>query len=173
MAFSGSPIVRATALSLLAGYAPAPADSSSHSWVFDDSALVRRAASQSLSESNTEESAVALASLLQDPVRAVRIETANVLVGGPPNILSGGLASAFDQATDEFIAAQELNADRPEALLSLAALFARQGKFDQAEAELKSALALDPSFAPAAVNLADLYRALNREAEGDALLREA
>ena len=166
-------VARATALSFLAGYAPSPADPSIHAGITDNSALVRRAASQSLSESTMDETAVALASLLQDPVRAVRIETANVLAGAPPNIFSGGLAGAFDQATDEYIAAQELNADRPEALLSLGALFARQGKFDHAEAELKSALVLDPSFAPAAVNLADLYRALGREAEGDALLRKA
>jgi tetratricopeptide (TPR) repeat protein len=119
-----------------------------------------------------DESADALASLLDDPVRSVRIETANVLAGAPPNILSGEFAGAFDRATDEYIAAQELNADRPEALLNLGALFARNGKFDRAEAELKTALALDPSFAPAAVNLADLYRVLGREAEGDALLRK-
>ena len=125
-----------------------------------------------LSASNIEESATALASLLQDPVRVVRIETANVLAGAAPYILSGDLAGTFDQATDEYIAAQELNADRPEALLNLGVLFARLGKFDHAEAELKSALALDPSFAPAAVNLADLYRALGREAEADSLLRK-
>jgi Tfp pilus assembly protein PilF len=166
-------IARATALSLMPGYAPAPADPSSRSGTIDDSALVRRAAGQSLSESNLDESAVALAPLLKDPVRAVRLEAANVLAGAPPNVLSGDLASAFDQAIDEYIAAQELNADRPEALLNLGALFARQGSFDQAEAELKSALALDPSFAPAAVNLADLYRALGREAEGEASLRKA
>ena len=166
-------IARATALSLLEGYEPAPADSSTHFGIIDDSALVRRAAIQSLSESNMDEGAEALASLLDDPVRAVRIETANALEGAPRNILSGDLARTFDRATDEYIAAQELNADRPEALLNLGALFARNGKFDQAEAELKSALALDPSFAPAAINLADLYRSLDREAEGDALLRKA
>ena len=165
-------IARATALSLLAGYEPAPAGSSTLLEIIDDSALVRRAAIQSLSESNMDESADTLASLLYDPVRAVRIETANVLAGASANILSGDLARAFDHARDEYIAAQELNADRPEALLSLGALFTSNGKFDQAEDELKSALALDPSFAPAAVNLADLYRALGREAEGDALLRK-
>jgi len=86
-------------------------------------------------------------------VWAVRIETANVLAGAPPNILSGDLANAFGQATDEYIAAQELNADRPEALLSAGALFARQGKLGHAEAELRSVLAPDPSFAPAAVRI--------------------
>jgi predicted CXXCH cytochrome family protein len=161
-------IARATAWSLLAGYAPAPADSSSDSRIVDDSALVRRAASQSLSESNMDESAVALASLLQDPVRAVRIETANVLAGAPPNTLPGDLATAFEHATDEYIAAQETNADRPEALLSLGTLFARQGKFDHAEAEIKSALAQTHRLHRPRLTLPILYRALGREVEGRA-----
>jgi tetratricopeptide (TPR) repeat protein len=162
---SQSAIARAMALSLPAGYASAPADPSSAAGIIDDSELVRRAASQSLSEASTDKSAVALAPLLQDRVRAVRIETANALAGAPSNIFSGALARAFHQATDEYIAAQELNADRPEAHLSLGALFARQGKLDRAEAELKSALALDSSFSPAAVNLADLYGALGPRPE--------
>jgi hypothetical protein len=115
-----------------------------------------------------DESAVALASLLQDPVRAVRIETANVLAGAPPNTLPGDLATAFEHATDEYIAAQETNADRPEALLSLGTLFARQGRFDHAEAEIKSALALTHRLHRPRLTLPIMYRALGREVEGRA-----
>jgi Flp pilus assembly protein TadD len=38
-------------------------------------------------------------------------------------------------------------------------------------AEYRSALRLSPQFAPAAINLADLYRQLGREPEGAAILR--
>ena len=42
-----------------------------------------------------------------------------------------------------------------------------------AETEYKTALRLSPQFAPAAINLADLYRQLGRDGEGEGLLRAA
>jgi tetratricopeptide (TPR) repeat protein len=114
-----------------------------------------------------------LASLLSDPVRGVRIEAAEALSVRTSGEIPSELSTAFERATNEYIAAQELNADRPEAHLNLALLFARKGAIDRAEAELKTALSIDPGFAPAAVNLADLYRERDREAEGEAVLSTA
>ena len=57
--------------------------------------------------------------------------------------------------------------------MNLGLLYVRQNHFDEAEAELKTALSLDPSFAPGAVNLADLYRAQNRDDDGERVLRGA
>ena len=62
-----------------------------------------------------------------------------------------------------------VNADRPEAHLNLANLYARLGRPGDAEAALRKALVLDPHFVPALVNLADLYRAQGREADARAL----
>ena len=166
-------IARATALSMLANYAPPPTGAAVRTGVIDDSALVRRAAARALSNSDPGASANTLAPLLRDPVRAVRIEAAEVLAGLPADNFPADVAAAFSRATDEYISAQQLNADRPEAHLNLGLLYARENLFDKAEVELKTALSLDPGFTPAAVNLADLYRAQNRDQEGERVLKEA
>jgi predicted CXXCH cytochrome family protein len=166
-------IARATALSMLANYAPPPTDAAIGTGVSDDSDLVRRAAARALSNSDPIGSANALAPLLRDPVRAVRIEAAEVLAGLPADNLPSDVAAAFSRATDEYISAQQLDADRPQAHLNLGLLYARENHFDKAEAELKTALSLDPGFTPAAVNLADLYREQDRDQEGERVLQEA
>ena len=166
-------IARATALSMLANYAPPATDAAVHAGVGDDWSLVRRASAHALSNSDPAAVANALTPLLSDPVRAVRIEAAEVLAGMPMNNAPADVAEALKHATDEYISAQQLNADRPEAHMNLGLLYAREGHLEQAEAELKTALSLDPGFAPGAVNLADLYRAQNRDAEGERVLMDA
>ena len=174
VADGGQPaIARATALSLLANFAPPPTDEAVLAGVRDDWALVRRAAAHSLSNTDPASSANALAPLLGDPVRAVRIEAAEVLAGLPAANLPANVAAALNRATEEYISSQQLNADRPEAHMNLGLLYARENRFDQAEQELKTSLSLDPSFAPGAINLADLYRAQHRDEEGERVLKDA
>jgi len=111
--------------------------------------------------------------LLSDPSRGVRISAAMVLAGLPTANQPAADRPAFDRAAGEFIAAQRLNDDRPEARATLATFFARRGRPADAETEFKAALRLSPRFATAAVNLADLYRQLGRDAEGETVLRQA
>jgi predicted CXXCH cytochrome family protein len=165
-------IARASALALM-GRDPGPlAVAAASAGRTDASSLVRRSTSRAMSE-DTRGNVSTLSPLLADPVRAVRIEAAEALAGTPNDDLPADVAAAFERATDEYIAAQELNADRPEAHLNLALLFSRERQFGNAESELNDALALDPTFAPAAVNLADLDRELGRETEGERVLRDA
>jgi predicted CXXCH cytochrome family protein len=174
VADGGQPaIARATALSLLANFAPPPTDAAVLAGVRDDWALVRRAAAHALSNTDPASSANALAPLLGDPVRVVRIEAAEVLAGLPAANLPANVAAALNGATDEYISSQQLNADRPEAHMNLGLLYARENRLDKAEQELKTSLLLDPSFAPGAVNLADLYRAQHRDDEGERVLKDA
>jgi len=79
----------------------------------------------------------------------------------------------LDRAIAELVAGEKASADRPEAHLALGALAAGRGRAAEAEAAYRTALRLDPSFVPAMVNLADLYRSLDRDTEGEALLRQA
>ena len=110
---------------------------------------------------------------LSDPVRGVRVRAADLLASVPTDRQPAADREAFRSAVADFIAAQTLNADRPEARLTLGSFYARQGKTEDAEAQYRAALALAPQFAPAAVNLADLYRQTGRDAEGERALKDA
>jgi predicted CXXCH cytochrome family protein len=166
-------IARATALSMLANYSPTPTDASVRGGITDESSLVRRAVSRAVSNSDPSAIGPVLAPLISDPVRSVRIETAEVLASAPTNTIPADVTASLARATDEYVAAQRLNADRPESHLNLGLLYSRQGRFDEAESEFKTGLSLDPTFAPAAVDLADLYREENRDQEGESVLEDA
>ena len=166
-------IARATALSVLATYAQPATEAAVRAAVADDSALVRRAAARAFSNSVPTTSASILAPLLSDPVRAVRTEAAEVLAGVPADTFPADVAAPFSSATEEYVAAQELNADRPEAHMNLGLLYAKENRFDRAAVQFEAALLLDPTFAPAAVDLADLYRQENRDQAGESILQDA
>jgi len=111
--------------------------------------------------------------LLSDPIRGVRIRAASVLSDVPPTRLSEADRGRFDRAAEEFVAAQQFNADRPEARSTLGAFYARRGRNSEAESEYKAALRLSPQFTGASINLADLYRQTGREGDGENVLRSA
>ncbi len=114
-----------------------------------------------------------LAPSLTDPVRAVRIAAGRLLAEVPRERVPSELLPALSLALAEYEDAQQANADRPDGQLNLGLVYAGQGRLDDAERAYRRALALDPWFSPAFVNLADLFRATGRDAEAEALLREA
>ncbi len=110
--------------------------------------------------------------LLDDPLRAVRIEAARSLAGLPDGALPDGPRSRLMAAIDELLAAERLAADRPEAHVNLARLHLARRHPAAAEAALRTALRIDPAFVPALINLADLFRASGR-GDAESLLRQA
>lgn len=80
---------------------------------------------------------------------------------------------AFDRAVEEYRVSQRFNADRAEAHMNLGNLEARLGNIAAAERAFRAALTVEPDFAPASVNLADLLRASGRDSEGEQVIRES
>jgi Tfp pilus assembly protein PilF len=115
----------------------------------------------------------AAAPLLSDPVRAVRVEAARALAGVDPNTMTAEQRTAFDSAYRELVAAEMVDADRPEAHLNLGLLHLRRQLPAEADAEYRMALRLDRDFVPAMANLADLDRMRGQDQQGAELLRKA
>src|SRR5262249_14997679 len=86
--------------------------------------------------------------------------------------LSADAQRAFERATVEYVDVQRYNADRAEGRVNLGTFYGSRGDASRGERELKAAIRLDPSFVPSYVNLADLYRVLGRDSDGERTLRE-
>ena len=166
-------IARASALALLAPYASAASEPAITAAIGDANPLVRFAMPRALSSASSTATLQAAASLLSDPVRAVRIEAARALAGTDLLTLTPGQQTAIVRATKELVTAELVDAERPEAHLNLGLLDTRRQQPDEAEAEYRTAMRLDPAFVPALVNLADLDRARGMDQQGAELLRKA
>jgi Flp pilus assembly protein TadD len=165
--------VRASALAELAQYvAPANIDLA-RKGLADADPMVRIGALDMLADVPIDRVWPIASPRLADENRGVRIRAAFLLAG----VRTAGLPAAdrerFEGAAADFVAAQRLNADRPEARDALGTFLKRRGLLTDSEAEYKAALRLSPHYATAAINLADLYRQLGRNAEGENVLRTA
>lgn len=155
-------IARATALTRL-GERMAGAPALFQRAAADASPLVRRAAALHPGAART---------LLDDPVRSVRISAAETLAS-LRGVLPPAQVKVLDRTLGEYRQALALNADRPEAHVSLARLHADLGDPEAARRALEGALRLAPAFVPAAVNLADFHRAEKQDERAAEVLRQA
>ena len=87
---------------------------------------MRRAAATALENLEPARRVEPLAPLLDDPVRAVRMEAARLLAAVPRERLTDAQRTALDQGLMEYVAAERFNADRPESHLNLGLLYAAQ-----------------------------------------------
>jgi predicted CXXCH cytochrome family protein len=166
-------MARATALALLPEYLSPASLPAVEAALGDTDPLVRATALTAIESLPPTERVRLATPRLRDAIRAVRLAAAHALAGAPRQGLPAEQQADFDRALAELVAAEMVNADRPEAHLNLANLSARLGRPADAETALRTALRLEPSFVPALVNLADLFRAQGREADGERLLEQA
>jgi predicted CXXCH cytochrome family protein len=166
-------IARATALEHLARWPSGKAIEAARQGLTDSDPLVRLGALRALQALPVEQSWPLVSGLLDDPIRGVRIEAAALLAAMPQDRLAPADRQRLSRALDDYVAAQRLNADRPESRVNLGNLYAQQGQSSAAEAEYLAARSLDPTFVPADVSLAQLYGQEHRDPEGARILRDA
>lgn len=163
--------VRASALADLAPYLPASAAELVKMGLNDPDPMVRIGALSMLENVPPSQIWPFVAPLLSDPSRGVRIRAVRLLAAVPTENQPAADRGSFEQAAGEFIAAQRLNADRPESRTTLGNFLVNRGRTAEAEAEFKAALRLSVQYSAAAINLSDLYRQTGRDQEGEAILR--
>lgn len=166
-------IVRATALSRIsaprqAGAVRVLAESASAK-----EGLLRHAAVAGLPHLPAARRVATFKRLLSDPLRAVRIRAAAVALSELSAEEHARLAPELNAAVQEYIAANELNAEQPAANVNLAMIALQTGNPAEAETYLQRALSLNGEFVPALLNYADLLRAAGRDAEAEPYLATA
>jgi predicted CXXCH cytochrome family protein len=164
---------RASALTELAPYVSPANINLARSALADPDPMVRIGALDMLANVAAAQIWPLVSPLLADSNRGVRIRAVALLAAVPTASQPPVDREPFERAAAEFVAAQRLNADRPEARSTLGNFLARRGLLSDAEVEYKAALRLSPQYAPAAINLADLYRQLGRDGDGESALRAA
>jgi len=166
-------IVRATAIARAAAADRPLAGVDLRAALSGSDPMLRAAAVEAAASLEPAQRLALLAPLLRDPTLRVRTETAHALTGAPEMQLSDPDREAFRAALAEYVAVQRYNADRGEGHMNLALLEIRRGNGLLADDHLLRAIATDPTFVPAYVQLAELYRARRDEAKAAATLRHA
>jgi predicted CXXCH cytochrome family protein len=166
-------IVRATALDILGRNLNQDSFAAIHRGLQDEDALVRLAALGSLEAVGPRERVRFAFPLVEDPVGAVRLEAARLLAPVPLEALPAEPRKTLIAAFAEYQQIHEAMADRPESLMTLANFYRDRGEMESAEATYREAIRRHPSFGPAYVNLADLYRLQRQDDKGEEILRAA
>ncbi len=165
-------IVRSTALSLIEDY---PGDETNHAHeqaLMDEEALIRRTAVDGLHVSNPKHQTELLASMLYDPVKAVRIEAARRMAEIPDPTLDSNQKKVFQASLEEYQEAMKYSADFAFGRYNLANLYVALKQPQKAVASYQAAIKIDNLFYPAKVNLAMLYNQMGKNNEAEMLLRE-
>lgn len=163
-------IARATALAEMRPGLNAALMPSIEAGLADRDPMVRGAALDALLTASPADRVRLAAALIDDPSRIVRIKAARALAIVPDSGMGAAMRSRVDRVFAEYVDSQRANADRPEAHINLGLFYTERRDPVRAEAEYRAALVLAPDFVPGYVNLADLYRAYDRENDAQSML---
>ena len=114
-----------------------------------------------------------LIDLARDPSRAIRLEIASLVAGMDKGALTAAQRQSLDAAVAEYREWLSRDADRAEALTSLAGLQVVEGDAASARASFERALQRDETSLVTLLNYADFHRAQGDDAAAERLLTRA
>ncbi|MDX1395216.1 MAG: tetratricopeptide repeat protein [Gemmatimonadota bacterium] len=164
-------IVRATAASLLVAFQHPDVAAAIDRALRDPDPLVRLGGLSAVGAPRASTHWRTVFGLLSDSLRAIRLDAARALAPVPPVLFSDAQRSAVAGGVEDYVTAQLVNADRPEAWLNIGAIRGARGDTEAAAGAYRTAIEVDPTFAPAYANAAELQRNAGREEEAEAMLR--
>ena len=110
--------------------------------------------------------------MLEDPVKAVRIEAARQLMLFPTGDLDETRKKIYEEGLLEYKNTLIFTAERPETQLSIAQFYEAQEKLDEAKKAYEEALRLQPQFVPAYINYSHFLQNQGKEKEAKEILQE-
>jgi tetratricopeptide (TPR) repeat protein len=165
-------IVRATALSNLAAYSSEENTQAYESALLDEEALIRRTAVNHLNHPDKKRQISLLASMIYDPVKAVRMEAATRMTEISDPQLDKRQKKVYQAALLEYQKAMEYSADFAFSRYNMGNLYTSMHQPEKAIKNYRAAILIDDQFYPAKVNLAMLYNKEGQNDEAESLLRE-
>jgi len=165
------PIIRAVAISELGEEFPEESKKILAGKMHDPESIIRYAAIRNYPI--TEEKDIKLlVSLLNDPVRAVRFESAVALSETQYDQITENDKKLLQKILDEYENSQMYSADFMASRLNLGNLYSNRGDLDQAIIQFEEAIKIDGQFYPAKINLAMSYNKKGENEKAERLFKE-
>lgn len=111
--------------------------------------------------------------LLYDSVRLIRTQAAYNMPKSSVQHLSKLEKSHYDQVIAEYFETEMINADVPFNWMNMGNYYFDRGDFEEAERSYLRAIAIEPYLPMSFINLADLFRQMQMDEKGEAILTEA
>ena len=168
------PIVRATAARAMSSWLTQQTLGDVGNALSDEDPLVRLGALDAMQNAPLQVRAEWVSPLLDDPSRVIRALAAAQLIELQRRAkLPTAINASLERAAEDYVQAQQFNADDPAAQVNLGNFYAQRGTFDKAEQAYREALVLDRHWTAAYINLVDLFRQTGRDNEAEKLLTDA
>ncbi len=164
-------IVRATAVFELEKFSDSLSRQTVIHSLSDPESLIRHHAVQSYLPSGVDEMISLLTPLLNDPVKAVRMQAAFRMSSIPVAEMDSSILREFYESLSEYREAMEFTGEFSASRHNLGVIYQNLGMFADAEENYLAAIRIDDEFYPSMANLSVTYNQLGKNDEAEALLR--